>query len=503
MSKSADCQQQANSHPDHQQVPTRQIKRRVQPNRGAKKLKCHLCQPHDHLADGCDQSEFEMAADDLTLPSTEPESDTSQDVFYTHEADPVLICDRFLLGKCRSGLKCTRHHTPGPYYWQLRVQTTKMWIPLGPKAQEQLERNYCNANTDRVTLEDSDGLSCEVNLKTLRLCLGKYDRIRRLRNSGSPRVNPYFPAQWRFYWKGPGFWKDYEESISVQLNKAYKQRVLNDYFEVNGNVYKVDLKHLKQYNVRTKFCREMRRRPVYRSYQSMAPYLKTGIKLGHGSIPDTLVYQDPFPSEWLMQPRSLDAAFLKLPLDPAEAEYMKIETDFHQTLPENQALIYAIHRIQNKFLWQKYTCQKEFMSQGLSSADITSLEKHLYHGTTQDSVDQICQQNFDPRVSGLNGTAYGKGSYFALEASYAHKFSKSAEKGLRYMLLAKVLVGKMALGKSSYSRPPALSDSYALYDSCVDDLLNPKIFVVFDSCQCYPLFLIEYKLISEPILVTE
>ncbi|KAJ1122404.1 hypothetical protein NDU88_000891 [Pleurodeles waltl] len=342
-----------------------------------------------------------------------------------------------------------------------------------------------------------------MDLKALTLTLGKYDRIRRLCNSGSPRINPYFPAQWRFYWKKHGYWKDYEEFISVQLNKSFKHRVLNDYFNVNGNFYKVDLKSLKQYNVRTKYCREVRRRPVYRSYRSIAPYLKTGIKCSQGSIPDTIVYRDPFPSERSLQPGSLNAAFVNLPLDPAEAEYMMIETDFHRTLPEDLALIFAIYRIHNKFLWQKYTCQKEFMSQGLSSADKTSLEKHLYHGTMQDNIDQICQQNFDPRISGLNGTTYGKGSYFALNASYAHQYSKSADKGLRYMFLAKVLVGKMALGKPTYCRPPALWDSYALYDSCVDHLLNPKIFVVFDSCQCYPLFLIQYKLLSEPILVTE
>ncbi|KAJ1122403.1 hypothetical protein NDU88_000891 [Pleurodeles waltl] len=144
MSKSSDCQQ----------MPTDQIQRRVQPHRGAKKLKCHLCQPCAHTADGCDQSEFETAAGHLTVASTEPGRSTSQDVFYTHEMDHVLICDRFLLGQCCSGLTCTRHHTPAPYHWQLRVQTTKRWDPLGPKAQEQLERNYCNVNTDHVTLED-------------------------------------------------------------------------------------------------------------------------------------------------------------------------------------------------------------------------------------------------------------------------------------------------------------------------------------------------------------
>lgn len=37
-------------------------------------------------------------------------------------------------------------------------------------------------------------------------------------------------------------------------------------------------------------------------------------------------------------------------------------------------------------------------------------EKLLFHGTSKQYVDAICQQNFDWRVCGLNGTVYGKGN---------------------------------------------------------------------------------------------
>lgn len=38
--------------------------------------------------------------------------------------------------------------------------------------------------------------------------------------------------------------------------------------------------------------------------------------------------------------------------------------------------------------------------------------------------------------------AYGQGSYFALNASYSHKFARSDSQGHRYMFLAQVLVGQ-------------------------------------------------------------
>lgn len=36
-------------------------------------------------------------------------------------------------------------------------------------------------------------------------------------------------------------------------------------------------------------------------------------------------------------------------------------------------------------------------------------EKQLFHGTDSKHIDAICLNNFDWRICGVNGTAYGKG----------------------------------------------------------------------------------------------
>lgn len=69
----------------------------------------------------------------------------------------------------------------------------------------------------------------------------------------------------------------------------------------------------------------------------------------------------------------------------------------------------------------------------------------LYHGTTKDVVPQICQQNFDWRLSGKNATAYGQGSYFAKHASYSDSYAKPDCNSYRYMFLVEVLVGKYTM----------------------------------------------------------
>ena len=68
-------------------------------------------------------------------------------------------------------------------------------------------------------------------------------------------------------------------------------------------------------------------------------------------------------------------------------------------------------------------------------------EKLLFHVTTSDVVDAICTRNFD-RVCGKNGTKYGQGSYFVVDASYSNKLSKLEGDKTRYMFVAKVLTGE-------------------------------------------------------------
>ena len=123
-------------------------------------------------------------------------------------------------------------------------------------------------------------------------------------------------------------------------------------------------------------------------------------------------------------------------------------------------------------------------------------EKNLFHGTTPDSVEAICKQNFDWRLHGRNASKYGEGSYFAVNASYSHSYAKRDDNMFQFMFLTKVLVGSYTKGHSSYRRPPPKQPSDPasdLYDSCVDNTSNPTIFVVFDTDQFYPEYIIQYS----------
>ncbi|KAM6213802.1 protein mono-ADP-ribosyltransferase PARP12-like [Sarcoramphus papa] len=184
-----------------------------------------------------------------------------------------------------------------------------------------------------------------------------------------------------------------------------------------------------------------------------------------------------------------DTGFRLVQLSYASCEYGKIKRLFEKTMKD-----YCIHqllRIQNPTLWQVFQWQKEQMKKLNKSKWVD--ERLLFHGTSPSHVPAICEQNFDWRICGTHGTMYGKGSYFARDASYSHEYC-SSRSGCYSMFVARVLVGDFVRGNPKYLRPPPRgSNSNRLYDSCVDDPTDPSIFVIFEKHQIYPAYILEYS----------
>ncbi|XP_043935556.1 protein mono-ADP-ribosyltransferase TIPARP-like [Protopterus annectens] len=430
---------------------------------------------------------------------------------HIHQKDDIRICDVFLLGGCSRVYACPFHHTPLPYHWQMRRRDTKYWISMGGLCQEQLERLYCNVKNEFVTLKAGDRVT-SLNLQTLWLTdnLFQYDKVRRLSNTTDDEINPYFPTTWLLFWEEMGEWKPYDEPLATELNAAFEKGMWNHAFVANGKNYNINLKGFIQRNITTGYCRYIRRRPIFRSEMDMHPYLKTITDNYMASPSDPcpeVSSADPFapsiseyPPTWVATPAEIP--YTQILVLRSEVSYRKIYHKFFETMSESEVMVEAIYKIQNDFLWNKYSSQKKFMARNLKGEETSQLEKHLFHGTTENSVTAIYKLNFDPRVSGKNGTHYGDGTYFAQNAQYSNTYAIPSNNGCRYMFLAKVLVGKYARGFSSYRRPPPLQSSCpdsSLYDSCVDNVINPTIFVIFDSCQCYPHFLIKYRNLTNQV----
>jgi len=121
----------------------------------------------------------------------------------------------------------------------------------------------------------------------------------------------------------------------------------------------------------------------------------------------------------------------------------------------------------------------------------------MYHGTNPDIIENIINDNFDFRIAGSRvGALYGDGSYFATTSKYSDLYASSDDDGYKVMFLAKVLAGRTCLGSSGLKRPPKIDPNNfkkGYFDSCVNNVLQPTIYCVFDMNQYYPEYIIRYQ----------
>ncbi|XP_043380638.1 protein mono-ADP-ribosyltransferase TIPARP-like [Chelonia mydas] len=431
--------------------------------------------------------------------------------FHIHPRDEIKICDRFLLGGCTQGDSCPLHHTHYPYHWQIRRRDSKAWQSVSESAQRHLEKLYCDTGKEQIKFVDKGGAVGSIFLHSMKLVcfVGPYDKVRRLSNTSDPKENPHFPTEWAAYWKSNDNWKKYEEPISQGLLAAYEQDKDSYTFERQGHFFTVDLKRRVQWNRDKGYVRLVQRRPSYRPLLSMVPHLMTLPRRPWGTVPSTsdVLGENPkdgycgsYPVAWVPKPPD-GQAFLKMEVLPTEVAYHRVCALFHQSVSEEKTLVLGIYRIRNDDLWEKYTRKKAIMSHACSLQEKHQLEKHLFYGSAADFLEPICQNNFDPSFSRLHAPIYGRGCYFSKSAIYSHRHGQASKAGLRYMFLAKVLVGKTAVGHKLFRHPLPVVPGGQLFNSWVNSRSNTQVYVISDNCQCYPYFLISYKMLSDPVAV--
>uniref|UniRef100_UPI00398ECBC8 protein mono-ADP-ribosyltransferase TIPARP-like n=1 Tax=Pristiophorus japonicus TaxID=55135 RepID=UPI00398ECBC8 len=421
--------------------------------------------------------------------------------YHTHQEEGRWICCQFLVGVCPQGEGCPRHHTALPYHWQLRQVDSRRWVSVQEEAHETLERMYCDPDKERVTVHYSNR-SFTADFNRMVVQDRTFDRLRRLSTSGTDSFVT-FRTTWKHYWRDTFGWKEYTQSVAQYFEEALQQG-FGPYFMISPTQrYKVDLRAGYQQNITSGTKRTIRQRPLFQSTVTLRPYLKTlsgpnsspldgvSLAIGPAASPNCELT---YPETWIPMDSSMD--FIKVPMALDDKAYRVVHSLFHKTMAETKFIILSISRVQNQFLWDKYTRKKDYMSRKLSDRERALNEKHLFHGTSQLSIDGICKHNFDPRVSGRHATLYGQGSYFARKSSYSHRYAQRSAEGHHYMFLSKVLVGKHTVGKPSMRRPPAIvagCPSSDLFNSCVDSVYDPQIFVLFESDQCFPYFVVKYK----------
>ena len=103
---------------------------------------------------------------------------------------------------------------------------------------------------------------------------------------------------------------------------------------------------------------------------------------------------------------------------------------------------------------------------------------------------KIIVMGFNRSFAGKNAVMYGKGVYFARDASYSDDYAKADSEGIKRMFLCRVVVGEYCQGYNE-RLVPDVRVGQTLYDSTVNCMKEPIMYVTYHDAQAYPEYLIK------------
>ena len=201
------------------------------------------------------------------------------------------------------------------------------------------------------------------------------------------------------------------------------------------------------------------------------------------------------PAHW--SPQSEEVCLYKVQRN--SDEWKKEVASIQKTL--DKVAIVKLERIQNKWLWERYSFAKKQMSKKNKGC---VNEKHLFHGTRTTPPEKVfrSEKGVDFRFSrkGL----WGMGSYFAVNASYSDKYAYHTTALEKQMLICKVLTGdsyNATMTDGTLRQPPLKpvpthgSFEEERYDSVKGNTKGSYVYVVYDHEKMYPAYLVTYRVV--------
>ncbi|XP_052771703.1 protein mono-ADP-ribosyltransferase PARP14-like [Mya arenaria] len=261
--------------------------------------------------------------------------------------------------------------------------------------------------------------------------------------------------------------KPYEMMLNYQIEQAFKAQKDNFTYTDDGEVVVIDFKNCSEY------CKS-------KPDEKDTIIRKDLIKEFSGEVP----------ANW----KAMKGNLLVYKLAPADKEHTDLSGTFNASSGGGYT-IHSIEKVQNKSLWLQYEAKKKQL-EGQNPAG-TKNEQLLWHGTSEDTVDSVNAHGFNRSYCGRNATYFGDGVYFAVNASYSCQdiYSRPSAQGLKKIYYCAVLTGEFILGKAGMRVQPPKPNAgkNALYDSVVNNVAGPAMYIIFNDTQAYPLYIITFK----------
>ncbi|XP_053645398.1 protein mono-ADP-ribosyltransferase PARP12 isoform X2 [Cherax quadricarinatus] len=412
------------------------------------------------------------------------------------------ICIYAVNDKCINVKKgCRFLHAKSLFHWQF--ENEGKWYNFRIFQSKTLENAYRDVDKSGIMIPPLDPSKLESNAKELLNILGteswradfkeqyiqnssgsEHLKIRRIstRSAGESEGPKSTVYDWYFS-DDQGKWIRYGEVDSLgkqelvcnitseEVEKQYLSDPSSSMLISNAQFqYKLDFAKMTQTNLKTNKAREIRRRPSRLSCQ------KKVSSSDQSSLPD----------HWIAM--GGNETHILVPLGPANEDYQEVSSHLRLMLPN--ANIQKIERLQNPYLWRLFQYKKAFLSQRYDENQL-NVQK-LFHGTDSAKIDTVCKENIDWRQGITVEQNFGKGTYFSNSAAIARRHSTINESGHYVLILAEVIIGSVIKGSPTLTRPPANISNNTFYDTTVDDVDAPTIFVKYDKEEYYPEYIIEF-----------
>ncbi len=146
------------------------------------------------------------------------------------------------------------------------------------------------------------------------------------------------------------------------------------------------------------------------------------------------------------------------------------------------ACILSIERIINTVLNERFEARRAhyIATHGPDyGKDVT-----VYHGTNSKAILPICNNGFE---AGRNTRCvFGRGSYFATSFGYSHGFTDVDKEEHSYMLICKILPGRMCRGSHG------MVIDRSKYDCGTDNAAKPSLYAMPQDDAILPLFVVMF-----------
>jgi len=175
----------------------------------------------------------------------------------------------------------------------------------------------------------------------------------------------------------------------------------------------------------------------------------------------------------------------------------RIYDEFCKTMSADTVSVLSIQKIKDnaakKIVYDALLTAKRAE---LAGKDVPQIERDLFHGTSFGNIAKIVNNGFNRDFNRHH--LYGKGTYFSCLASESAKYCENddAADNERYvMLVCKVITGEFTLGRREMdgSSIPYKPDNKTQFESCVNHLQNPTIFVINRDYHAIPTHIITFK----------